>query len=291
MTVQLDSPLYTLGDWSGNVRDNDGVEWVVEGEDGWSSSPPVRPTVAERSTGDGAWAGPGFYGARVITLAGRALATDRLSMLNAKERIKAAVGPRNLVPLQVDEAHLSRVAQVRLTDKIEISDRGAHSFAWQLILTAPDPRRYSVDEMEATAILPTTSTGGRTYPRTYPMAYGSAVVGGSGSANLTQLGDFDETPAVVTFTGPLINPSVAHVQTGRTLTFELTLAAEETLVVDLGEQTALLNGSASRANTISPGSAWFLLVPGANELQFRGQAGTPAEIQPTMTVTASSAWT
>jgi hypothetical protein len=282
--------VYTLGTWQGNVTDDFGVDWVVESEDGWSSTPPIRPTQEEKTVGDGSWSGPGFYSARVISLAGRAITTDRLTMLAAKDRLKAALGPRTPVTLLVDEAHLSRKASVRLTDQIHLSDHGSQVFEWGIIVTAADPRRYSAAESTQSTGLSTSSTGGRTYPRTYPLLYGGASDGESGSVTFINEGDYDETPAKITFTGPLISPQVAHPQTSRSLTFNLTLEIGETLVVDLANQTALLNGSASRVNTITPGSAWFMAVPGLNEFQFRGQdpgTGTP----PSMTVTAASAWT
>jgi hypothetical protein len=289
VNVAIASPVYTLGGWQGNVRDDYQVDWVVEEEEGWSSSPPARPTQEDKSVGDGAWAGPGFYGPRVVTLTGKAVANSQLDMLAAKDRLKSAVGPRRLTRLQVDELHLSRVAMVRLTDQIALTDIGPLAFSWSMILTAPDPRRYAAAADTVSTGLPTTAGTGRTYPRTYPRTYGGAIAGGAGSVSVTQAGDYDETPAVVTFWGPVTSPSVTHVQTGRSLVFDLTLADGEYLVVDLLVQTALLAGTSSRMYTLTGGSGWFLLVPGTNELQFRGQAG--ATTLATATATATSGTT
>jgi hypothetical protein len=292
VNVPIASPVYTLGAWQGNVRDDFGVEWIVEGEDGWSSSPPVRALIEDKVAGDGSWSGPGAYAARVIGLTGKALASDRVSMLQAKERIKAVGSPRALSTLQVDEAHLSRMALVRQSDQIAITDYGAFGFQWSLILVAPDPRRYSVDVTSGATGLPSTITTGRTYTETFPILYGGGGVAASGSVLFTQYGNYDQTPATIVFSGPVVTPQVAHVQTGRSLTFDLELRQGETLTVDLGGQAVLLNGSASRVSSLTPGSAWFSLVPGPNELQFRGQAGSsPDGTTPLMTVTAASAWT
>jgi hypothetical protein len=289
MTIPLASPVYSLGSWSGNVTDDYGVDWVVEAEDGWSASPPIRPTMEDRSAGDGSWSGPGWYGARVVTLTGKAIATDRLAMLAAKERIKAAVGPRSLATLQVDEAHLSRIAEVRLSDQLQITDVGAQAFDWSVVLVAPDPRRYSAEATVLTTGLPPVFTG-LTYPRSYPRSYGTTTGVGTGSADVEQVGDFDQTPAVITFMGPVVDPRATHIQTGRTLAFSITLAESETLVVDLGAKTAMLNGFSSRVSTLTQASAWFMLLPGRNEIQFRGDdPGTSTP--PSMTVTARSAWT
>lgn len=288
MPIALTTPTYTLGSWMGNATDDWGVDWVVEAEDGWSASPPIRPTLEDKKTGDGSWAGPGYYGARVVNLVGKAIASDRLSMLAAKERLHTAVGPRSLATLRVDEAHLSRVAQVRLSDQIDIADIGSMAFQWGLTVVAADPRRYAADPMFATTGLPPTYSG-LTFPITFPLDFGTASGSGTGSVVVNQQGNFDETPATITFAGPVVSPRVTHLQSGRTLAFDFTLNEGETLVVDLGEQTALLNGTGSRIYTMTPSSAWFMLAPGLNEMAFRGEdPGTGTA--PMMFVLASSAW-
>ncbi|MEU8272591.1 hypothetical protein AB0B89_36260, partial [Sphaerisporangium sp. NPDC049002] len=158
MSTQTDSPLYSISTWQGNVIDDYGVLWVVETEDGWSSSPPVRPTLNEKSAGDGAWSGPGFYASRVINLTGKAYVPSQVEMLRAKDRIKAAVNPRTALQLRVDELHLSRVATVRMSDRVDLQDHGAHAFTWALTLVAADHRRYSPDTVTVSTTLPTTLT-------------------------------------------------------------------------------------------------------------------------------------
>ena len=79
------------------------------------------------------------------------------------------------------------------------------------------------------------------------------------------------------------------------MTFSLTVDYGHTLVLDLGRKTALLDGYANQAPSLSAGSAWFMLVPGVNEIAFRGAAGSlPPEADPAtvpiMSVTAASAW-
>ncbi|MEW9530754.1 hypothetical protein [Microbispora sp. NPDC049125] len=296
MSFPLTTPVYTLGTWEGNVTDDYGVDWIVETEDGWSSSPPIRAQVEARSNADGGWGGPGFYDSRVVTLSGHAIAPDRMTMLAAKDRIKSAISPRSPVQLQVAEAHLTRVASVRLTDQIDLADVNSFAFTWAFTLTAVDPRRYDANPVTVTATLPVGLTAGRTYSRTHPVVYGGVTPGGGGSVYIQNDGDYDETPAVITFVGPLVTPRVEHPQSGRSLTFDVTLDYDDTLIVDLKAKTALLNGAVNQAYTITAGSAWFMLTPGLNEFAFRGTAGTaPPDITPTpvpqMTVTAASAWT
>jgi hypothetical protein len=288
------SPVYSLGPWSANVVDEHGVEWIVEDEQGWSSTPPVRPTSEEKTASDGAWSGPGFYGARVINLSGRAKAPDRFSMLAAKDRIKASINPRNTATLTVAEEHLTRYATVRLSDQIDLADQTAHIFSFSLTITASDPRRYGIESMTGAASLPVGLADGRTYAKTYDFAYGIVAPTYVGSVWLDNAGDYDLTPAMITFTGPVLDPRVEHVQSGRFLQFALTVQWGETLVVNLLQQTVMLNGSTNRAYTITAGSTWFFLGPGVNELLYRGTVGSapPGETaDPQMIVNASPAWT
>lgn len=234
MSLPIASPVYTLGVladrgpdalpgpatgavWQGNVRDDFGVDWIVETESGWSSTPPVRATSEDKVAGDGSWTGPGAYSARVINLTGRAVAPDRISMLWAKERIKAATTVRSLTPLTVDEAHMSRQAQVRLSDVVDIADQGSYVFTFGLTLTAPDPRRYDVAATVGSTGLPSAQAGpGRAYPKTYPYSYfdsgtptGIATAAGNASdATYLVATDADASDIAVGATGRLYEGSL-----------------------------------------------------------------------------------
>lgn len=298
--MQLDSPLYTLGPysaplWQANALDSSGCAWICTSEDGWSASPPARPSQQAKTIGDGAWAGKGFYDGRLVTLEGTCVAPDQVSMLWAKEAVKSAIDPGDLVALQVDELHLSRTAQVRLYDKVEITDQGSVAFKWQMGLLAPDPRRYSASPQSGSCQLPGAGTEtGRTYPRGYPMSYGGGS--GAGAASevvIAQQGNYKLTPAVITFRGPLFNPAVLHDVSGSSLTLLMSLSFTDFVTIDLLAQSALLNGVTPVNSALTQSSAWFMLARGDNVLSFRGTAGVNGDGSPgtpTMTVTAASAW-
>lgn len=101
-----------------------------------------------------------------------------------------------------------------------------------------------------------TVEGGRTYDRTYDLTYSTASEGGS--YLITNTGT---TPADYTavFTGPLVKPRLTLTETGEYLEFDITLLDGQTLVVDTATRTALLGGTASRINTLTPGSTWWQL--------------------------------
>ncbi|GAB2859350.1 hypothetical protein GCM10022221_68670 [Actinocorallia aurea] len=288
MPVAIATPTYSLTNaagttWGLNVLDDEGCAWIVEDEDGWSSSASVRATYEDKTLGDGAWSAPGAWGSRSITLSGHCVAPSREAMLRAKDRAKAAVSVRDLTALSVAEAHMTRYADVRLTDKIDIKDDGSVAFTWTLPLTAADPRRYGAPVPSEAGLPYRGPIEGYTFSRTFPYRFQTTAYdpGSSGRIFFPQAGDFDRTPAKFTIHGPIIRPSIGHLQSGRTLTFDLELDWTSYLDVDLGNGSVLLNGQSSRANTLVDGSAWFLLVPGLNEILFGGAPGTsPGGLDP-----------
>lgn len=136
-----------------------------------------------------------------------------------------------------------------------------------LELYAPDPRWYSLAEHLA-SLSPPSPEAGRTYPRTYPMAFGG---GTGGIATLTNAGSLPTHPTI-TIHGPATNPRLENVTTGRTLELAITVADGEFLEVDMYEHTVLLGGTASRYNAVTSADFWPL-VKGANEVRFAVDSG------------------
>lgn len=125
---------------------------------------------------------------------------------------------------------------------------------------------------------------GRSYPRVYPMAYGEST---SSMATLINEGNTGADP-VVNFSGPITNPSVENVTTGQKVSFAISLGEGETLEVNFSEKTVILNGSASRYNTlISTNDQWFQLQPGANAVRYGASNFVPGSV---MSVQWRSAW-
>lgn len=288
MTVILAYPLYSLDGWQGNITDDFGVDWVITSEDGWSSPPDAQVTLGARPSGDGADDAPTYEAARTITLTGTAIAPNWTAQNAAKDRLNAvAYRSRGLYTLTVDENHLTRMALVRRSGAQKIADAPGNAFDFSLSLVAPDPRKWSVGETTATVDMPNIVTPvGRTYPRTYPLSY---PAGGQSSPTIiaTNLGNRDSY-AVVTFTGGVDQPGVVAADTGAIVQFDLSLGATDTLTVDLGNQTALLNGTASRRSSLMAGATWFALAPGDTRLRMIGNPNGLAS--PTMYVRYRSAW-
>lgn len=137
-------------------------------------------------------------------------------------------------------------------------------------LYCDDPRLYDADSESETAFLPTTS-GGMTFPATFPITFGAASVGGSITA--LNEGNFPTRP-IATIHGPLSNPRLTNGDDTMALTIDL--AADDELEVDFDRHAITLNGTASRRSALSVGSVWWELLPGTNTVTFNAGTYDPA---------------
>lgn len=119
-------------------------------------------------------------------------------------------------------------------------------------------------------VSPAAATSGRTYNKTFNYSYGGAA---SGNANVVNNGTTYYWP-VILIKGPCINPFVQNVTTGQTFSTSITLGSSDTLTIDMDAKTMVLNGTASRMNAYVPGSTWWFLVPGSNNILYNATTGT-----------------
>lgn len=278
MGQTLHLPVFTVDGWSGNTVDDDGVEWWVTSENGWSSTPPVRVELVNRPQRDGAFDAPSFRGARVITLDGTAIAPDIGTKERARDRLAAVLADGSrLVELVVHEHLVTRRALVRLSAPTKIADTTPYTFDWSLQLTAPDPIRYGVAQHSALCGLPQPGAGLGFPLVTWPLDFGVSV---EGSMALVNAGTVTTWP-VWTVTGPCNQPVIRHATSGQALGFGLSLLEGDVLVVDVAARTIRLNGASRRA-ALLPGSAWFGLAPGTTGVEFDAvRTDTPAVLSAT----------
>ncbi len=275
----IETPVYEIGDWAGNVRDEFGVDWIVEREEGWSSSPPVTTLTAEADATDGAFSGPGRYGSRLIILEGVAIAPNRMEMLAAQERIGAVVHPRVAARLRVTEAHMARQAWIRLADEIDITDAGAKAFRWTLTVLAADPRRYAVQPLYATA--------------------SAAAMPGSAQVTITLAGDYPTIPGVLRVYGPITDFTITHLQSGQTIVTKAgtTLPADQLYSVEIDLHTRLVWAYVppevdperrQGRSLLAKFPPRFSLAPGPNTFVLAGSAAGAG--RPRIVATARDAW-
>ncbi|MER6830919.1 fibronectin type III domain-containing protein [Streptosporangium sp. NPDC000563] len=279
--MALASPVYRIGAWAGNVVDEHGVQWVVEKEEGWSGSAPVRARSRARGGMDGQISNPGLLGRRTVMLSGVAVAPSHAGMLAAQQRLVSLVSPRRVVLLRVLEAHLARQARVRLLGQVEIRPAGSRVFRWTIRLSAKDPRKY--------ALLPTR---------------GEAVIDalpGAAETTVTLAGTNPYIPGVLTVWGPIRNFRVSHLESGGVLAaaagVEIPADPEYSVGIDLGSRSVTAYVPTSVWPEPRPGRGllahppnWFTLRPGPNTLLIEGEPVVGAAGAPRLAVVTRDAW-
>lgn len=253
---------------------------------GLDDLPDSRTSDTARPSDHGLFPGTDFAAGRVVDL------TVKVEAANAAAFRTALDALINVTDLQPAELPLTfRLPGMSANRRINVRPRrravmpvnGLYSKITKVALQffATDPRVYADDETVLTTGA-ATSGGGRTYNRVYPLTYAAGGTGGSIAA--LNAGTFPTRP-VLKITGPSTNPKIENVEANASLTFNLTLAAGEFLVVDLAARTVLLGGTASRYSSIVLGSAWWELPPGTSTIRF-----SSADSQGTLELRYRSAW-
>lgn len=251
--------------------------------------PAIRSSDLPRPRAHGSFAGFLFMGERIIT----ADLSVSVTMVDPFETVLTQVGdafapvsdPNGLAPLQFLLPGWANPRQVMCRPtKGGLPVDVNYQFHRALIpveLTCPDPRIYDTAGQAVTIGLPS-PTAGLTFPTGFPAVFGASS---GGSGQIVNAGNVDSAP-VFTIRGPVTWPQISF--GALTLGFGLALSATDTLVVDCAARTVVLNGTASRYNTLLSGSAFFTIPPGTATIGFTSTDSTT--VTGTVTAALSSAW-
>lgn len=121
------------------------------------------------------------------------------------------------------------------------------------------------------SIYPGTTTGGRSYPRSYPWSYSAGTA--SNISSVTNEGT-DWAYVQMTIFGLATNPKITNRTTGQVLKFsDLVVPAGQYMDIDMADRTALMNGSSSFYGNIDMSvSSWWSLAPGVNDIMFESES-------------------
>lgn len=280
----LDGMQATLGSVTLGAVDSAGVAWRLQTLDGWDS-PEVRSQFTEREGDHGAWAGPVYLGSRPITIGGTIEAPSRAALEEAMDRLRAAAGLTDTV-LTVGEA-TPKQAVVRRSGKPLMQYITDTKASYSVMVTAADPRRYATTLQSQTTGLPS-STGGLSFPATFPVTFSATVVPGQVLA--TNAGDVETRP-VLTVAGPVAAPLVSALYpdgTVRQLAYGQDLLAGEALTIDTDAHTVLITGGVSRRRFLTVSGGWPV-VPAGQSVTYQFQSAT-YNATATLTVQWRSAW-
>lgn len=260
------------------ATDANGTDWALlnwQGMGGVSTA----GQVVQRAGDHGAWATPQFYGPRTLTLTVHATAKTQALRDAARAFMQQAIPVSDLALFRWDEPTPVQM-RVRRSGPITETYASLLDVEFTVPLVAPDPRKYSTVLRQASSTQASVAAGlapPLTPPFTLPAGAPPMYTA------CTNAGSFETRPTV-TIGGPISGPAVVNVTTGQAISFSgLTLAATDSLVVDLSTRQALLNGIYRPADI---SSAWWVMPPGTTTVQVTGTASTGS----TMTVAWRDAW-
>ena len=245
-----------------------GSPWQIIDLDGLEGLPDLRTQDSERGYNDGMFSGRDFYSARTLTFTIYTFASQTASAQANFNTLQQALAPQQsgtsllqfqLSPSDTPKRLYGRVRTRRTTIDPEYTFGYIRS---QITIYCPDPRYY--DETASTATLSPQSAVGRTYNRTYNLTYGLSSA--ANTVAVTNAGWASVGPQI-TIVGPAVNPTIVNQTTNQSITINGTLAATDTLVMDLDLKAVTLNGSSAR-NLLAGNSQWFSVPPGTSNIYF-----------------------
>jgi len=253
------------------------------------SSAPYRTTERDREGMDGGFIDAEFEKMRTIVLEGTAYATVE-NIIAFLDLLK-----ENYAPVKEPLPFYFHAPNIGV--RVAFCKAYGVSFDWdtalrtgtspvQFILTAEDPTIYEAIPTTVTCSLPVEGAG-RGYDKAFDYGYG-----GPNSGGFIAINNAGNKPAnaIITIQGPVINPIVTHDTTGKFLSFNITVGADQFLTIDLRNRTVLLNGSSNRRSALINTSRWFLLLPGDNSFRFGGTDPVGGAPDPLMTIQARGAY-
>lgn len=276
----------TLSDWQANIGGSAGVTigkgtaYIINDFEFFGQS--ARTLDTPRANAPGDYTTQDYLGSRVgtikVTVTG-ATPTEAMNNYNALVgqwwmRASETVRPLQFkLPGQPQQQMLGKPRRFNP----DMSRLLASIVTVDLEYYTPGPAIVSADPVTGSTTL-SAGVGGRTYPRVYPMTYGSV---GAQPAVVTNDGNYTVWP-VVTIYGPCANPIAVNTTQGKSIKVSLTLAGGDFLVIDMDAHAILLNGTASRRYAMTSDSQWWSLDPGQSSLRFLAdvyQAAAHMDIQ------------
>lgn len=241
----------------------------------------------------GVFASPQFLGGRTMTCEVVVQADTLADFMDAMQDLARAWAPVSIhdsdltIPLAFTLADTTKYlvwgkpmrAEARYATLARVYPEKAFSDATVCEFFATDPRIY-VLTIDAASLGIGTSSGGHGFPLGFPHGFGMAS---SGSSDCVNAGNIETYPTITVTPGPAGASGIEIINqtTGKTWATSLVLGADEWLVIDMGERTAKLNGTADRSTyTIRPPSEFFALEPGTNLLTLNATGnGTTARVE------------
>lgn len=237
--------------------------------------PPLRTSDSARPRDHGQWIGADYMDARMVVLELAVTGASADATITNLDRLKGMWIPDTDPNLRAELAfRLPGAGNRKVRGRVRRIDVDLSQVQFLHVpvtaeFFANDPHLLS--ESSNWANVPISSSvgaNGVAYPKAYPIDYGGYV---SSDAQVTNDGNMPARP-IITFFGPLTDPTVTNETTGETFALDITLSAGQVLVCDFDARTVLLGGNTSRYYAVANDAVWWSLLPGLNTIRLTDAA-------------------
>src|SRR6266498_1786591 len=239
---------------------------------GWKKTAPLESITTPRGTGDGDYIASRFPArSRLLQIEGYITATSRTTLDVLFDLVISQAFPDNVDITLTRYEPIPKFIVGRLVDTVDpyqyMGDESSLRFSATLICA--DPFKYdAINTISGSAGVAGVSSGGRTYPRVYPLIY-DIIGAGSGNKIMIFNSGTANTYPTITINGPLLSGWRVENSTWRYQeSFDISLAgAADVLVINNQTKSATINGAP--VNGLLHGS-WWPIRPGSNTIRLFG---------------------
>lgn len=247
-------------------------------------SAPYRETIRDHEGQDGGFIDAEFEQGRELSLEGTAYC-DVANVEPYFDTLKANYAPvTSPIPLVFKASGVAERV-------IFVKPRGVR-YDWdiarrtgctpiQFLMYAEDPRIYDNSLLSVVIPFGGLATTGYGFSYGFNLSFGASVPPVGGIVLVT---GNRPAPALLTITGPTVDPRIINDTLGRTLGLSFTLGVSDVVVIDLANRTCILNGSANLRGFMTQ-TDWWLFNKGSTSIRFGGASGSG-----TLTVSYRNAW-
>lgn len=235
--------------------------------------PGTDMSIDKRAGAHGAYTSGKYLKERVITAQARLL-SDVDTMPTQTFALKQAFTPREedvrfsfMLPGFSPQFVLVKPQDVRFGLRNVETAVGMVEYIGTMV--AGDPRIYSEAEKTASAS-PGGDTGGADFPMEFPQTFSTG--GTSGGLIANNAGNF-EAPTVITFNGPLTNPSITNSTTGVTFRIMISIPSGSYVTATALGSTVTYDGAGSLYANVALPRRFIYLAPGDNSLSVSSNNG------------------
>jgi hypothetical protein len=267
----------------GSVAFNDGImsDWPgamkchVDNLDGWQETVDKNVVRSQRGVGDGDYIGNRWAAkSRMLMMEGYIHAPSRLIVDQTFDSIVANAFPDDTDITLTRFEPIPKYVVCRLAGKVELVQYISEGLRWRTTLLCADPFKYdALNTLSGTAGVAGVSSGGVTFPVTFPVVFSTAAQGEGNQIVIFNTGTARAEP-IVTVHGPLTTGwRVESATTGEFSAFDISLGAADVLVMDHRMKTAELNGQL--VSGLLTGK-WWTLRPKSNTIRLYGDYNSAA---------------